>query len=1523
MSSRGLSLPSSRSCTAHRRRRGALIRRGRVHAGSRPISHALAAESLEPRTLLAVTATLFGSDLQISLGASDDVAYLSNDGTNYIVRGTGLSGFAAATSSVNSVSVAGTAAVNQSFTIAAGAGPVLTDPLSVVASVESTSVVGAIDTVGAVTIGSGLITIAADVTTTGKQDYQGDVALVGARTLSAGGGDVAFGGTVDSSALLFADPDAFASGTDLTNAFSGLTLSDAGTSPYAEVTSALSGVFTATTGDYAPTGNRVFGPGDWNATSKMFKAAFASSVTSVSLDFGPNDDNDPNAYIEAYDALGNKVALAMYPSAIPELSSVTLTVSAPNIAYVLASFDPDGGNTGLLDNLRAKYATTPSASLTVTSSGTTTFGGAVGGISALGNMSTNAGGTVSLKSVTTTGAQSYGEDATLNGTYTTTDSGFTVSGNTSLAGATAVSTGVGAGNVLFSKALDGASALSLTAGTGNVTFSGLVGNVTPLGAITINSAADVTANGIRAASLTQMAGSGTTTLNSGTFTSAPAGSEAVRTSGAAAVSLTGTNLAVNALVTTANGGTVTFDTSGTITIAAAGDIASDGAVSLTGDGGITTAGDVTTTIDPVTFASATTLSGPVAIGTGVGLGNILFSQALDGDQTLSLAAGTGTITFNGAVGSVAPLGGIAILSAASTTADSTIKLDGSSKLATDGLAISGSVNNVSFRIKGSGIRNFTGNGVFFMGGSTNSLLSGFTVAGNGNNGMRFARGSYAGTAVTANTISDNGDKTAGVGNGILVQGSGLMIGWDANPHDNTAQNIITANALNGIEVHGESAMGNSMLSNSIFLNGVDGTGGPLATIASGTTVATGKGIALTDQGNGSQVAPIIHDVVWDKRYNDDVVRVQVIVPADGTYFVQVFSNTAADEQGVFPVDVNAFEGRTLVGPDRSGSTPVAGSKPTITGAGVISGNGLATLEIPASRLAAGDWLTATATLVLGATPTNTSPFSAGVQVPNAPALAVGGDGAVTWNPEYAYKLVNQNELRVFTENGQAAVALHRYRNLEIVLAPLNAAAGANVVRTVAGATCVGGGVVRLKLKPGAALPPGGGNLVLAPVSLPAARLYDASNGTVLLDVGATHIASALQQAGLTAGQSKAFADRFQGGLRVAHADLDGDGYADLVTAPGAIPTGAAGKAANAGPLRQQIGDAPRVITVYNGNPAGAWKSASVNVSSVFGTTYTGGFIITLGDVRAENAGSGSAVAELIVASTTTVAVFDVAVAARGGQPTISSAPSAIWTTQAGRLITGLTSGDFSAAATDDIVVATTTTAGNAVPARNDVTKNTAYVQSFGASEAIFVPGNAFAIASLVPNGPTPRGYQQNVFFNGAGLATGDIDGASDRKPELVLAATMNGLANVRVLANDLVALGSQQAIDQALTAGNGFTQPSRDQTVTVNGKKAWQPAGGPDYFTGMPSVPNAVAIGANAPLSVTVVDTRGVNNGRAGVFTSLGATNSTNNVVRCIQWTGSAWTGAATLDGLGSITVLPTPGSTSTRFPLGRGLRLG
>jgi hypothetical protein len=158
-------------------------------------------------------------------------------------------------------------------------------------------------------------------------------------------------------ALTIVDPDAFAAGTVLNNAFSGVTLAaygDAGVLLNANVISA--------TDSYAPTGSRVFAdtsssPNYWGDGSYSYlRADFASGATQVWLDFAANDDSDNNPFLRAYDSSGTLVASAT-AGYVSLGSPITLTVSASSIAYITASWDEVNKiDNGILDNLRYESA---------------------------------------------------------------------------------------------------------------------------------------------------------------------------------------------------------------------------------------------------------------------------------------------------------------------------------------------------------------------------------------------------------------------------------------------------------------------------------------------------------------------------------------------------------------------------------------------------------------------------------------------------------------------------------------------------------------------------------------------------------------------------------------------------------------------------------------------------------------------------------------------------------------------------------------------------------------------------------------------------------------------------------------------------------------------------------------------------------------------------------------------------------------------------------------------------------------
>lgn len=92
--------------------------------------------------------------------------------------------------------------------------------------------------------------------------------------------------------------------------------------------------------------------------------------------------------------------------------------------------------------------------------------------------------TVTVGSVTTTGAQNYRQNAQLSGTYTTGDGGFSVAGVTTLLGSVVVN--AGSGDVTFSGTVDSISgAQTLTVNSGGATgFARQVGSQVALGALT-------------------------------------------------------------------------------------------------------------------------------------------------------------------------------------------------------------------------------------------------------------------------------------------------------------------------------------------------------------------------------------------------------------------------------------------------------------------------------------------------------------------------------------------------------------------------------------------------------------------------------------------------------------------------------------------------------------------------------------------------------------------------------------------------------------------------------------------------------------------------------------------------------------------------------------------------------------------------------------------------------------------------------------------------------------------------------
>jgi parallel beta-helix repeat protein len=624
---------------------------------------------------------------------------------------------------------------------------------------------------GATTVAvTGTSTVAADVTSSGNQTFGDLMTLAADVNLTSSAGVVELNG-VDG---------------QTTNA---LTVTGA-----ADIQAAITGVTTVNvTGtstlaaDVTSSGTQTYGGLVTLATDVTLTASTGVFTTGVNganndltLDFSGVAAIDGATFqnIKNLASSNTKTGVTTLTGAL----TTTGTQTYSNAVTLVGATTLDGAGITFSDTLDG------AETLVINDSGATIFAAAVGGTTPLASLTTGSGGTTTINggSVTTTGIQTYGAAVTLGAAtaITTTDS-----------------------TVTFANTLDGTTAgietLDITAGTGNVVFGDAVGGGTPFGTITITSAADLTAAAITASSLTHTAGTGTATFN---------GAQNYDT--ATGLTVESAGVALNAAVTTTNSGIVLLEANaGTLTIAAAGDILADGAVTLTGSAGISTAGDVTTTDDNVQFASATTLTGPVAISSGAGAGDISFASTLDGAQRMTVAAGTGAVTFTGAVGNTTALGGLAITSAASVTASDVVKLDGSTFANVDGLVFAAGVNNISMTKSGSSVTGFTGSsnaGILLHGGTTGSTLGGFTVSGNRGGIVAYA-GDYTGSTITSSTIAGNSN------NGIMLFGVDNLAVTNSRLSGNSGTGITVTN--DGASV----SEGVSLVGNSIGVNAA-GTG---------------------------------------------------------------------------------------------------------------------------------------------------------------------------------------------------------------------------------------------------------------------------------------------------------------------------------------------------------------------------------------------------------------------------------------------------------------------------------------------------------------------------------------------------------------------------------------------------------------------------------------------------------------------------------------------------------------------------
>jgi hypothetical protein len=203
----------------------------------------------------------------------------------------------------------------------------------------------------------------------------------------------------------------------------------------------------------------------------------------------------------------------------------------------------------------------------------------------------------------------------VGGDIVTTNDNATFIGAVTLTSPLTVNTGASVGDITFSAGVNGsvagAQGLTLTAGTGDIS-TGTIGGTTGLGAVTINSARNLSVLDVKATSLTQVASSGTS-LYTGNIT----------TTGGAGVSLSG-NLVSVGNITSANNPIALYSDR----------ISMNGSVD---------AGNSSVTLGASSNGTIIDLGGPDVTGTTLGLTNAELSKVTAANLIIGNATNTGGI----------------------------------------------------------------------------------------------------------------------------------------------------------------------------------------------------------------------------------------------------------------------------------------------------------------------------------------------------------------------------------------------------------------------------------------------------------------------------------------------------------------------------------------------------------------------------------------------------------------------------------------------------------------------------------------------------------------------------------------------------------------------------------------------------------------------------------------------------------------------------------------------------------------
>jgi len=344
-------------------------------------------------------------ELKIQVTGEGVQVTLHQDSGFYSVAGIGDERKLFEVAKVKTISVRGDLSENQVFKVGAASQDVVVHPLSIDSSIETTFVLGKINSSGEVAIGSRLIVIGSDITSVGPQHYQGKVEISGNRTLQAGSSPITFERDLDSSLFVFADPDSAPLGADLSSFFPDIHLTTVNFSGGVASVGAVKGSLQLSPHEvYAPTGIKVFGitncsescdaweyrkSYDTRHEGKLLRLVFKKPLRSLFLDFSPRSlepiaFSTPRIWVYS-DASQSESFFAMEPEnnlSISGKTKRTIGISQPvsprPIFMAQAAWEPTSfRGWGLIDNFQGTLWEKPLQTVSVLTQGTSSFAGPI------------------------------------------------------------------------------------------------------------------------------------------------------------------------------------------------------------------------------------------------------------------------------------------------------------------------------------------------------------------------------------------------------------------------------------------------------------------------------------------------------------------------------------------------------------------------------------------------------------------------------------------------------------------------------------------------------------------------------------------------------------------------------------------------------------------------------------------------------------------------------------------------------------------------------------------------------------------------------------------------------------------------------------------------------------------------------------------------------------------------------------------------------------------------------------------